>query len=113
MFNGDPHRALDLFEHALDLFHQSGNVVATAITISGLAATFYRLQWPDIAAILLGAAARHPIQVDPDTVEWLRATLGDATYNHNFATGAALDLPEATRFARDNIEAARHELNAS
>jgi tetratricopeptide (TPR) repeat protein len=113
MFNGDPGHALDLYGRALESFYQCGNVLLTAQTISGLAAAFEWLQHPDIAAILDGAAARHPILVDPDRGQRLRATLGEGTYEGHFASGAAMDLSEATRFARDHIEAARRELNAS
>jgi tetratricopeptide (TPR) repeat protein len=112
MFNGDPGQALDLYDRALERYYQCGNVVMTAGTISGLAAAFEWLQHPDVAAILDGATARHQFPVDPDTRQGLRATLGEATYEGHFATGAAMDLPEATRFARDHIEAARNELNA-
>jgi predicted ATPase len=112
MLNGDPCHGLELYDRALQSYYQCGNVLMTAGTISGLADAFHRLQHPDIAAILAGAAARHPIVVNPDTEQGLRATLGEATYADHFATGAAMDLPEATRFARDHIETARHELIA-
>jgi tetratricopeptide (TPR) repeat protein len=111
MFNGDPGHALDLYDRAIESFYQCGNVLLTAQTIGSLAAAFRWLQHPHIAAILDGAAARHT-PVDPDTRQALQATLGEATYEGHFATGAAMDLPEAVRFARDHIEAARHELNA-
>jgi predicted ATPase len=110
-FHGDTGRALDLYGRALASNHLCGNVVASAVTIRELAIAFHHLQRADTAAILLGAAARHPIRVDPDTAEGLRATLGDATYEHHFATGAAMNLPEAVLFARDHIYTARHELN--
>jgi predicted ATPase len=115
MFNGDPAHALDLYDRALESYYQCGNVLMTAQTISSLADAFHWVQHPDIAAILDGAAARHPNHpnLDPDTRQRLRATLGEATYEGHFAAGAAMDLPEATRFARDHIEAARRELNAS
>jgi predicted ATPase len=112
-FHGDVHHGLDLYDRAVESFHQCGNVVGAALTMRSLAAAFHRLQWSDTAAIILGAAARHPIRISPDTIEMFRAALGDASYEHHFATGAAMDFPEAVRFARDQIDAARHELNAS
>jgi predicted ATPase/tetratricopeptide (TPR) repeat protein len=111
MFNGDPRHALDLYDRAIESFYQCGNVLLTTGMISSLADAFRWLQHPDLAAILDGAAARH-IQVGSDTGQRPRATLGEATYEGHFATGAAMDLPEAVRFARDHIEAARHELDA-
>ena len=80
-------------------------------TIISLAGTFHALERPDTAVILVGAAARLPIRGDRDTVERLRGRLSDASYEQYFAVGAAMDLPEAVRFARDHIEAARLELN--
>lgn len=108
---GDPQLALDLYDRALELYHQCGNGVATAQTILSLARTFNGLERPDTAVILLGAAARH-LEGDPDTMERLRNTLGHASYEHHFATGAAMDLPEAPRFAR-YVEAARHQRHTS
>jgi predicted ATPase len=111
--HGDAHRALDLYERALELHHQSGNVLQAAQTILSLAGTFYALKKPDTAVILIGAAARYPTLHDPYTVEGLRGTLGDATYERHLAIGVAMDLPEAVRFARDHIEASRRQLDTS
>jgi predicted ATPase len=113
MIYGDADHALDLYDCAVESFHQCGNVVAVAQTIRSLAAAFLRLQQSDAAATVLGAASRHPIRLGTDTVERLRATLGDAAYEHHFAVGARMDLSEATLFARDHIAAARRDLNAS
>jgi hypothetical protein len=113
MLHGDAQHALDLYDRALESFHQCGNVVAAALTIRSLAATFYAFERPDAAAILLGAAARQPVPADPDTGKRLRTALGDAAYERHLATGAAMDPPAAVRFARDLIDAARHELTTS
>jgi hypothetical protein len=114
MLYGDPDRALDLYDRALELFPQCGTVVQGAQAMLSLAGTFCVLERPDTAAMLLGAAARHnPIQGDAFTEERLRGTLGDATYERHLASGAAMDFPEAVRFARHHIEAARHEVNTS
>jgi predicted ATPase len=116
ILHGDAHHALDLYDRALELFQQCGNVVAVAQTISLLAVAFDHLQRPHTAAILIGATARHlpaiwvQIRTPADT---LRATLGDVTYERDFATGAELELPDAIRFAREEIDAARHELDTA
>jgi hypothetical protein len=113
IIHGDAHRALDLYDRALDSYQHCGNVVALTQAISSLAGSFYALQRPDIAAILLGAAARHPTPIGRATVERIRASLGNDAYEYHFAAGAAMDLPDAAQFAHDRIEAARHELNTN
>ena len=59
MLYGDAHHALDLYDRALESFHQCGNVVAAYQMINSLAAALHHLQQSDTAAILLGAAAQH------------------------------------------------------
>ena len=59
MFHGDADHALDLYDRALESFHQCGNVVAAFQMINSLAAALHHLQLSDPAAIVLGAAAQY------------------------------------------------------
>ena len=116
---GDPERALDLFDFALDSFLQAGNVVHIVAMFAGLAVLFDRADRPDVAATLYGATTRQPAAVTdgadhlPAAVDHLRAVLGETLFDRCAATGAGMDLGDAVAYARHNIHTARAELNTS
>jgi hypothetical protein len=111
--HGDLGRALALQDTALDMFRGSGNVASAAMNFAYLAVSFDRFDQPDVAATLYGASTKQALGlyvVDlPPVVDHLRAALGDAAFDRCAATGAAMDLADAVKYARHHIELARRQ----
>ena len=77
-----------------------------------LAVFFDRIEQPEVAAALYGASNHHhssrPLLSRLRTVEdHLREMLGNSAFNEHAAAGAALELADAVRYARDQIHLAR------
>jgi predicted ATPase len=110
--HGDPDEALTLFDQVIGSFHQSGNDLSLALALAYLAVFFDRVESPEIAAILGGAVSRistNLLAIPSRVVSHLRYVLGDADFERCAATGAAMELTEAVRYARDQIRLARGE----
>jgi hypothetical protein len=101
--HGDLRQGLALFDATLDRLHRAGNVANVGATLSYLAVCLDRLDQPDVAATLYGASTNQAVSmytVDlPATVDHLRATLGDAAFDHCAATGANMDQADAVAYA--------------
>jgi hypothetical protein len=114
--HGTPGDALALFDTTIDLFHRTGNVAHVAYTLGYLVVYFDRNGRAEIAATLYGTTVRYGIARIVmgflDTVEHIRAVLEDAVFEQCFAVGSAMELTEAVGYARDEIQAARSELEA-
>jgi hypothetical protein len=113
--HGDPDQALTLFDHVISSFHQSGNDLSLAFTLEYVAVFFDRVERPEIAATLYGAAnhVRENIGgISSDVLGHLRNVLGDADFERCTAHGAAMDLTDAARYARDQIRLARAATHA-
>jgi tetratricopeptide (TPR) repeat protein len=111
--HGDPGRALELFDAALDSFHSAGNVTNVGSTLAHLPVCFDRLDQPDVAATLYGAsinpAGSQYVAILPAVVDHLRAALGDAAFDQYAAIGTAMDLADAVSYARQHIELVRRQ----
>jgi len=110
---GDPDEALVLFDYVISAFHQSGNEGSLAITLGYVAAFFDRVENPDVAATLYGAATRINSSIlgnRPPFVRHLRDVLGDSGFDRCADTGAAMEPAEAVAYARDQIQAARRQI---
>jgi predicted ATPase len=111
--HGDLDEAFALFETAIDPLHRGGNRVDVAVTLVELVVLFDRLERPEIAATLYGAA-RH---VDygwvthlPDIVNHLRMVLGEAGFEARVVAGAAMEFADAVAYARHEIHEARRQI---
>ena len=114
--HGDHDRALSLYDSALSLFHQSANAANLAVALANLALFFNRIERLDVAAVLYGATSQSSTAVPgrrPRTVAHLRAALGDVAFEDLVATGEAMELADAVRYARSQIELTRRELATS
>ncbi len=113
--HGDAGQALALTDTALDNLYRAGNVAILLMTFGYLAVCFDRLDRPDPAATLYGAATNNPTDLSlyvlglPALVDHLRAALGDAAFERCAATGAAMDLADAVAYARHHIQLARRQ----
>jgi hypothetical protein len=102
---------LELFDTTIDAFHRSGSPVNLARTLASLGIFFDRIDNPDVAATLYGAAARvkaiAAVPGLPAAIEHLRTTLGPAVFDHHVAAGAAMDIGDAVAYARQQIRRAQ------
>jgi hypothetical protein len=112
--HGEFATALVSFDTAIDSLHRAGNITNIAVTLASLAVLFDRLDRFEIAATIYGTSTRDPGIVMvvglPSVIEGLRVKLGDAIFDDQVATGAAMELAEAVRYARNQIQAARNEV---
>ncbi len=112
--HGDLAEGLELFDTTINRLHQAGNVADVAGTLATLAGLFDGFERPEIAATIYGASNRlgNAVWVINLTrvVEHLRTVLGASRFEECVAAGAAMDLGDAVRYARDQIQLARAEL---
>ena len=114
--HGNREHALDLFDTALDSFHQAGNKAQLAFALASLAVFFHRDEQPEVAATLYGASTHQPFAAAagdfPAAVDHLRAVLGDTVFNQYAATGAAMEPGDVVAYAHHHIRTARTEPTA-
>jgi predicted ATPase/DNA-binding CsgD family transcriptional regulator len=113
--DGEADRALALFDTAVAASHHAGNVAQLVITLASVPALLERLNRVDAAMTLFGALEREPASFHhvpelADLGERLRRRLGPERSADLRSTGAALDLGEAAGWTRDELAAARDEL---
>jgi hypothetical protein len=111
--HGDPDPALELFDRALLLIHQAGDVPNLAIALARLAVLFDRIDLPQAAATLTGATTIRPdvtARVVTKLAAHLPDLLGDKTFEQCVAAGTAMDPAEAVAYARDQIQEARRQI---
>jgi hypothetical protein len=115
--HGDPGRALDLYVDAIEGMCRSGdisNVAAVTIVFASVASTFERLGRHRAAASLygvIGHLSQRALEVRPELVESLREELGATEFERCAASGAAMEVAEAVRFMRSELEATSKELS--
>ena len=113
--HGDLEQALALFDTAIDSFHRAGNVANLAATLADLAVFFDRIERPEIAATIYGAAANYTVTPNAIglsiAVDHLRSVLGETAFDECVAAGAAMEPADAVGYARDrsNSPAATRE----
>ena len=114
---GDLEQALLHFDFAIDSLYAAGNVGHLAVALARLAVAFDRIERPEIAATIYGACTRYAnivmVAELPAVVEHLQTELGEARFDECVAVGAAMELAEAVRYARRQIELVRRELAES
>jgi predicted ATPase len=111
---GPLEQALTLFDSAIDSFHRAGLVVWVATLLADLAVLFDRVERPEVAATCYGAATHqggaHQVPNLPAAVDHLRAGLGEEAFDGCVAVGAAMEIGDAVRYARDQTQTARRQL---
>src|SRR5208283_3050223 len=114
--HGDPLAALDYVTLAIRNFHDSGDTAGARGALAILTALFDRLRRHEPAATIAGFA------VSPLTstalpefntaITHLREVLGDQTYESLARKGETMTTTEMAKYAYDQIDQARTELNA-
>jgi hypothetical protein len=113
---GDPTTAFDYVTVAVRNYHESGNTFMIGIPLGVLAALFDRLGRHEAAATIAGFAFNPPTAaVIPEistAVAHLRHVLGDHIYESLAREGQTMTTAAMARYAYDQIDQARTELNA-
>jgi predicted ATPase len=111
--HGDVDDGLVLFDEALDAAQRAGSPTQVGLALGHLACVFRDLGRGEIAATIYGSSTPYPsiwaVPSLPEVVNQLRVELSQATFDHCVAAGAAMDTSDAVRYARQQIEIARHE----
>ena len=112
--HGTLDQGLALFDIAIDSCHQSGNIGNLAVTLANLALFFDRHGQPETAATLYGTTTLYTSTVMvtdwPERIEQLRTALGESRFDECAAVGAAMELADAVRYARHQIEVTLRQL---
>jgi hypothetical protein len=115
--HGDPGEALILFEAAIDSLHRAGDIGDLAVTFADMSVLFDRLECPEIAATFCGVSRRHGdigwVTHLPAAVDHLRAVLGDSRFDDCLGVGAAMEITDAVAYAREQIQAARRQIDGA
>ena len=115
--HGSLGEGLDLFDTTLESFQNSGSADNVALTLAELTLFFDQFDRPEIAATVFGTTTGYSSTVAavdlPHVVDHLRTVLGSARFDECVATGAAMELADAVRYARAQIEAVRSEVAES
>jgi hypothetical protein len=113
---GDPTTAFDYVTVAIRNYHESGNTFMIGIPLAVLAGLFDRLGRHEPAATIAGFAFNPPTAaVIPEistAVAHLRDVLGDHIYESLAREGQTMTTAAMARYAYDQIDQARTELNA-
>ena len=113
--DGEPEAALVLFGEAITSFHRAGNVPQLIITLASVPALFERLERFEAAATLLGAMARHELELPSRPRVGRSRRLGSPRSSNaeadqrTLAEGAAFGLDAAAVYARQQIDVARRD----
>ncbi len=113
--DADPEESLALFDAAIEAFRRVGNIAQLTITVASVTSLFERIDLPEVAGTLYGAISRlpggeHHVPDLPDVAARIASKLGSDRFDACVATGATMDLTEAARFAREQIQLARAQL---
>ena len=115
--HGDVDRGLELFDTAIDAYHRAGNIADLSAVLAELAVFFNRDEQPETAATVYGASSHYPnenwVIGLPVALDNLRAVLGHPLFGECVAAGAAMDIGDAVRYARDQIRLTRSEFRVS
>jgi hypothetical protein len=113
---GDPTTALDYITVAIRSYHESGNTFMIGIPLVVLAALFDRLGRHEAAATIAGFAfnpsTAAAISEISTAIAHLRDVLGDHIYESLAGEGQTMTTAAMARYAYDQIDQARAELNA-
>ena len=97
-----------MFSSTIDSFHQAGDTGNVAATLANLALFFDRHGQPQTAATLYGSTTLHTSTLMVanliETIDRLRTMLGESRFVECAAVGAAMELADAVRYARQHIQ---------
>jgi predicted ATPase len=110
--HGELDDGLVLFDEALDAAHRAGSHTQLGVVLAHLACVFRELGRDETAATVYGSSTPYPsiatVASLPGVVGQLRLGLGHTTFDHCVGSGAAMEASDAVRYARQQIQAARH-----
>jgi predicted ATPase len=114
--HGDPVSAFDHLTLAIRNYHNAGNTTTIRAPLASLAALFDRLGRYEPAATIAGFAlspfAASSVPEMTTAITHLRDVLGEATYESLARKGETMTTTEMAKYAYDQIDQARTELNA-
>jgi hypothetical protein len=114
---GDLDTALALLDDALEGFQRRGVDTYRAVALAHLAVLFTGINQQEVAATLYGASTHMPsigiVRHLPQALDELRVRLGQTTFDHWVATGAAMETSDAVACARQQIRLARQMVVAA
>jgi predicted ATPase len=114
--HGDPVSAFDHLTLAIRNYHNAGNTTTIRAPLASLAALFDRLGRYEPAATIAGFAlspfAASSVPEITTAINHLRDVLGDQTYESLARKGETMTITEMAKYAYDQIDQARIELNA-
>ena len=112
--HGTLDQGLALFDIAIDSCHQAGNIGNLAVTLANLALFFDRHGQPETAATLYGTTTGYTSTVMvtdwPERIQQLRTALGESRFDECAAVGSAMELADAVRYARRQIQLTLRQL---
>ncbi len=112
--HGQLEQGLIMFDSTIDSFLQAGDAGNVAATLANLALFFDRHGQLEIAATLYGTTTLYTSTVMvsdwPERIEQLRTALGEARFDECAAVGAAMELADAVRYARQHIQLTLRQL---
>lgn len=113
--HGQLEHGLTMFDRTIDSFHQAGDISNLAATLADLATFFDRYEQPEIATTIYGSvtASTSTVMVAnlPATIEHLRSVLDESRFAECVATGEAMELAQAIRYARGQIQLTLRQLD--
>jgi DNA-binding CsgD family transcriptional regulator len=115
LVDADPEVALTMFDVAIESFQQAGAVAQLTITLASATSLFERIGRLDDACTLHGAISRQPgsdhhVPDLPHLAQRLATALGADRFRECDSAGSVMDLNDAARYARGQIQQARAAL---
>ena len=114
--SGDPTRALGFYSDAIEAMHRSGEIADVAnvtLVFASLASTFELFGRHSAAATLCGVIhgySPRALGMSGELRLRLRAHLGDEEFEDRVALGSSMQLAEAVRFVRAELDDARGDV---
>jgi predicted ATPase len=109
--SGDVDGGLTLLEEAFDATQRAGSHSHVGLALANLAFVFRDLGRAEIAATIYGSSTRYESIASvlslPDLIEHLRDGLGGPIFDDCITIGAAMELADAVRYARQQIRTER------
>ncbi len=115
--HGDPVEALALFDRTIESCNRSGDHANIAATLAYLAAAIEQFDLPRVSAILYGASSQQASTIwvidFAALADRVQAALGNIEFDRCVATGAMMTVPEAVRYAHEQIDGLRTSCQAN
>jgi tetratricopeptide (TPR) repeat protein len=115
--HGDPLEALTLFDRTIESCNRSGDHANIAATLAYLAAAIEQFDLAHASATLYGASSQQASTIwvidFAALADRVQAALGKIEFDRCVATGAAMTVPAAVRYAHEQIDDLRTRWQAN